>query len=201
MGFEFFDAIYCINRIDQTQRWCDCLREFGRFNIDVTRWPVRKEKDGAMGLSRTNIEILEESKDRNDENVLIFEDDAKFVGDVLDVLNYAIDELPDNWEILHLGVGLKQKPEVFSEHLVQLTRAMCVHAVCYHRRVYDRVIDGWKKNKKVIDVWLADHVQNRGTCFCTNPMICVQRDSVSSLSGKEFKEEILWNKWKRKFGE
>lgn len=201
MGFEFFKAKYCISRIDQMKRWEDSQKEFSKFSLDVNRYVVHKEKDGAMGLSRTNIEILKIAEHNGSENVLIFEDDAKFTGDVLNVLDAAISELPDNWEVFHLGVGLKQTPEVHSSHLVRLTRAMCVHAVCYHKRVYERVINGWEANKKVIDVWLADHVQPRGTCFCTNPMICVQRSTISSLSGKDFSEDILWNKWKRKVGE
>lgn len=190
---EFFSKIYCINLESATDRWEAANNQFEELGIPVERYPVKRDSNPTKGLSKTNRKIVKHAMKSDWDNVLIFEDDIKFVNDI-GILEKAISQLPDNWEIFYLGCGLKDSPEQYSSHLVKINRAMCVHAVCYSKRIYKKML----KMKGVVDVYIADQIQPRGRCFCVNPILATQGTANSIRTGKRIRKDIILSKWNKK---
>ncbi len=191
--WEFFNKIYCINLETATNRWASANKQFKRLGIPVERFPVKRDRNPSKGLSKTNRKIIKHAMKNDWDNVLVFEDDVQFVGTISST-EKAIKELPNNWEIFYLGCGLKTTPKLHSEHLIQIDRAMCVHAVCYSKRIYKRML----KMRGVIDVYIADQIQPRGRCFCVNPIMATQGTSNSVRTGKKIRKDIVLSKWNKK---
>jgi GR25 family glycosyltransferase involved in LPS biosynthesis len=125
---DFFDAIYCINLDERTDRWEHCLVEFEKLGISdrVIRFSAIKPKHderwnrctkwgnrwkyplvGAVGCAESHKAIIELAKENNLNNVLVLEDDFVVCENWKHNLETAIKELQGrNWHIFYLGYRL-----------------------------------------------------------------------------------------------
>ena len=125
---DFFDAIYCINLDERTDRWEHCLVEFEKLGISdrVIRFSAIKPKHderwnrwtkwgnrwkyplvGAVGCAESHRAIIELAKENNLNNVLVLEDDFVVCENWKHNLETAIKELQGrNWHIFYLGYRL-----------------------------------------------------------------------------------------------
>jgi len=98
---DFFSKIYCINLDRRPDRWEESLKEFEKLNINVER--VSAVDGGVSGLTLTNYNIIKEAIFNNYKNILILEDDIKFINNFYEKFNAKIEYLPNNWDLLYLG--------------------------------------------------------------------------------------------------
>ena len=125
---DFFDAIYCINLDERTDRWKHCLIEFEKLGISDrvirfsaikpthderwdrwTTWgnPKKYPLIGAVGCAESHKAIIELAKENNLNNVLVLEDDFVVCENWKSNLETAIKELQGrNWHIFYLGYRL-----------------------------------------------------------------------------------------------
>ena len=129
--FDYFDAIYCINLDERTDRWEHCLTQFEKLGISdrVERFSAAKcsssserniiakqrfglegpgsrrfPQPGAVGCSISHLDIIKLAKTRGLENVLVFEDDIKVVKDWEESLGMALVDLDNfDWHLFYLG--------------------------------------------------------------------------------------------------
>lgn len=120
---SFIDNIYVINmdkdinRLDKVKKECD------KFNIKFERFPginpntlSEDEKNkyitifcqkyctnGMIGCGLSHFKIYEDVINNNYNNVLILEDDIYFEEDFHYILNNALGELPNDYDILYIG--------------------------------------------------------------------------------------------------
>jgi hypothetical protein len=174
--FNFFDAIYCINLDTQQGRWNDMQRRLDRLGIldRVKRFSaIHTPESHHIGCALSHRKIIELASKMGYENILVLEDDALFHRDTIKHLGAALPELSViDWKAFYLG-GMKwgekrgsryvnlpgckylQKPELLT----------CTHAIAYHRRFYDELLDElpadvagmqqWVEDKKAIDQYLT----------------------------------------------
>ena len=94
-AFDYFDEIFCINLDTRIDRWQHAQEEFKKIGIldRVHRFSAIKDKDGRIGLIKSNLEIIKYAKNKKLNNVLIFEDDFEFLIDnPLEVLQKSIEQ-------------------------------------------------------------------------------------------------------------
>lgn len=125
---DFFDAIYCINLDERTDRWKHCLVEFEKLGISDrvirfsaikpthderwnrwTTWGNSKKYPliGAVGCAESHKAIIELAKENNLNNVLVLEDDFVVCENWKHNLETAIKEIQGrNWHIFYLGYRL-----------------------------------------------------------------------------------------------
>lgn len=120
--------------------------------------------------------------------LLALEDDAVFGN--LDALDAAINELPDDWDVLYLGAnitggvfGIKERPPVkYSGHLYSVRAAWTTHAIAYTRRIVELIVSRYQPQTfEMYDQWLNANILPHYKCFLVNPMVAFQRPGKSDL--------------------
>lgn len=79
-----FDNIFCINLNERKDKWNHCKEEFKKYNILdlVERYPAinyKKDPSRVRSITTSHINVIKLAKERQYDNVLIFEDDFKFI--------------------------------------------------------------------------------------------------------------------------
>jgi len=192
--FDFFQGIYCINLDHRTDRWEHACGEFAKLGIldRVTRFPAIAAEDGRVGVIKSHLGIIKAATDKKLENVLVFEDDVKFVGeDPKNVLDKALDQIGDiEYFLLYLGANIHGRLEKVRKNLLLAKVAYGAHAICYHERVYElfvKFFDGMDRiarREDILDVCLSETFQAKHVCFLLNPMIATQISSYSDIEKK-----------------
>lgn len=207
---QFFDEIFCINLKERTDRYKETLEEFNKHQITAKRVEgingkllnIKHKKPGALGLLYTHIKLLQHAKDNNLKNILIFEDDIKFIDNFQEFFSDKIDSLPDDWDLLYLGgnndlnngiftpitgdLNFKPTPENYKEldhELFKTTNTRTTHAVAINEKAYDFIIDNFNKNYHYPIDRILVLLQIRLKSYTFLPSLVKQRPSFSDIEG------------------
>ena len=205
--FDFFEEIYVINLDTRTDRWEHAQKEFEKVGIldRVKRYSAIKHQDGRIGLILSNLDIIKDAKKRNLKNVLIFEDDFEFLVDnPLEVLQTSLDRAKDiKWHLFYLGANTHQKLIKIAPNLILLKKAFATHSLAYSELSYNNFIykyDGIKKIKSqsdILDVFCAQHFQEKFICLMVEPMMTTQMNSFSDIEGSFVNYDFIEERYKK----
>lgn len=206
--FDFFEEIYCINLDHRTDRWEHAQKEFEKLGIKdrVKRFSAIKHNDGRIGLIKSNLEIVKEASKKNLKNVLIFEDDVKFIwyNEPIETLTKSIEQLTGKWNMFYLGANTHQPLiKTNKENLVMLKNAFATQSICFNNNVFDMFINYADKINKIsstneiLDVWISKNIQERGIVYMTNPILTTQMESFSDIEGREVNYSFIEERFKK----
>lgn len=205
--FDFFNEIWCINLDYRTDRWEHVQKEFEHLNIKnrVQRFSAIKHEDGRIGLIKSLLELFIHARDNKLENILIFEDDVKFINEPLNVLQKSIHQLKNlnvKWGMFYLGANTHQKLIKITPNLCILKNGYTTHAVCYHARVFDEIINKFSKTDKIVDITdIADVylsvLQNKYTSLLVNPLLATQISSFSDIEKRVVNYSFIESRFKK----
>lgn len=148
---------------------------------------VKKMKELSLQLSFRN--AIKSAKKRNENKILILEDDALFTEHPDKIFN-NINNLPKDFGICFLGTYfrpsktnlLKKYNEDFLE-ICDKTVIWGAHAIIYNSVVFDYMIKELsEKVQKPYDSYLCSNIISKYKCYVCNPMICFQDKSVYNTS-------------------
>lgn len=192
--FPFFSKIYCINLDKRTDRWQQSLNEFGKVGISVERFSAIEGDNRPHAFNKSQHAVLSKALADGCERFLILEDDVEFKD--WKHLGIALNQLPDDWDILFLGGnligcgGMEFRPPLkHSSHLFRLQDIWQTHAVAYSRRAAEWIVNNFpfhkdeyaKEGLTIYDEWLRVHCLPVMNCFIVAPQIAVQRKSFSDI--------------------
>lgn len=205
--FDYFDEIYCINLDHRTDRWQHAQEEFSKVDIldRVQRFSAIREDDGRLGIIKSNLAIIKIAKEKNLNNVLIFEDDFKFiVPNPLDVLELSLSQLGKmNWSLFYLGANTHQKLAKIKPNLILIKKAFAVHSMAYNSKSFESFIKKYENIDKIrdfsdiLDVFLSEYYQEKYTCLMTNPMLTTQMNSFSDIEKTEVDYSFIEERFKK----
>jgi hypothetical protein len=162
--FHFFDAIYCINLQQETQRWREVSARFERLGIGarVRRFEaIRTQPNHHIGCGLSHRAVVEEAARQGLANVLVFEDDVVFTSDAVAGLETTIQELRGReWQMLYLGAcrwNQEYPPVEGAARLAKAGAVTCLHAVAYRRTIYDRILGDVPSDLAAMEAWLRVH--------------------------------------------
>lgn len=193
--WDYFKEIYCINLDRRQDRWDNAIKEFTSVGVldRVTRVSAVEHKDGRIGLIKSFLQIFKDVKEREVENVLIFEDDIHFIpeNNPLETLEKAISQVGNiDWSLFYLGANTHERCNIFRPNLILIRNAYSAHAVAYNYKTYNTIIERFEKTNEIKgitdinDVFFCNEIQNKRTSFLLNPMIATQFPSFSDLEKK-----------------
>jgi GR25 family glycosyltransferase involved in LPS biosynthesis len=133
--FDFFDKIYCINLPESKDRKSDMIKEFEKVGINNVGWihaprPPKNFKSslyqrnaaGEFGCSLSGCKAIIHAAASGAKNVLVFDDDIKFISDAHNVLQKGLDQLKDlEWSVLYLGGNLLTRTKRTTSNLVKVS--------------------------------------------------------------------------------
>jgi GR25 family glycosyltransferase involved in LPS biosynthesis len=205
--FDYFKEIYCINLDHRVDRWEHAQDEFRSLGIldRVKRFSAVEHKDGRIGLIKSFLQIFKDVKERNIENVLIFEDDVHFIleNKPLETLQKAIEQVGAiDWSLFYLGANTHEKCTIFRPNLILIRNAFSAHAIAYSHKTYKTIIERFEKTNEIKsindinDVFFCNEIQNKRTSFLVNPMIATQFPSFSDLEKKHVNYSFIEERFK-----
>ena len=189
---NFTSRIFVLNLPERPDRISELWPHLEEYEIpSPIVVPATKNINGARGLKDTLQHLFIKNYYTQNWPILILEDDAEFIvpqEELHDVVSAAIKELPDGWLQLYLGVQLILRPEnKYSPHLIQLPLGYATHAIIYSKEGIQTILEKWNPlSDDPIDIFFSKVIHPLGKSFCTIPMVCSQRESVSDIS-PEFK--------------
>lgn len=175
-------------------RWQRCLEILEREGIKkVTHYTTVRDFTDTWG--RATRDFLQLLRIKRGEELLFFEDDFELTEGWRDVFDKARSELPQDYDMLYLGINLTKKPKKESETLYRVRGGWCLHGVLMSPKFIDFVLrefdPAWRQ---VFDEWCRVVAEKR-KFYMTYPMICYQRESFSDYVGKNVFYDIFNNKY------
>ncbi len=113
--FNAFDGILVINRDIDLDRWVTFMEQAVKYGFAdrVIRIPGVTSAVGSYGCAQAHIDALRYAKRLGWNNVLLFEDDAKFLYSeekTHQLLKNVVAKLGDpDWDIIYLGMSMREK--------------------------------------------------------------------------------------------
>ena len=173
--FGFFDAIYCINLAEATDRLRLASGHFERAGIARRiRWfpAIPTPSNHHIGCALSHRAIVKEAQRQGLRNVLVFEDDVILTKDALAHLQTALRELHGrDWDLLYLGACRWGHEFPMVEECTRLQHAgpvTCTYAIAYCRlHMTEEVPDDaqsmeeWLKTHHGIDQYYAFSITER----------------------------------------
>ena len=181
---KYFDRIVVINvqrRTDRLAQFNEEAKKIG-FGFEIHYAIDGKEVgiDPIVAGRLSHIEVLKSIKD--DERVLICEDDALFREDFNEALDSYMVELPKDWDIFYLG-AIKNETQPVNKYWVKQVVSTGTQAYCVNPAKRDLFIQIAEEFDQWIDVayrlW-AD----RTKAYIAHPNLVIQHDGFSDLRGE-----------------
>lgn len=180
---SFFTKVYLINLPEMTDRLRISVESLEEEGIEYTLFPAVKNDNGVLGLLSTMKKLFIEILEGEDTNVLILEDDFKFLLKPNGFLNILVEQLPVDYDCLFLGCNLLNRPERISDNLLKIGMSYSTHSIGYSKKAIEKIMPLFDK-PKAYDILLRDGVQPDGNCYATYPMLATQHSGYSSIEGK-----------------
>ncbi|MFI6996623.1 hypothetical protein [Nocardia sp. NPDC050175] len=151
--FDAFDAMVCINSDRQPERWSRVTARFAALGIagKVQRLPATLTPQRyPIGCALSHRRAVAMARQQGMDNILVFEDDAVFLQGTTWVLRHSVRELMAlPWKLFYLGGFYSDQknplgtdgPAPAGTFLRHAPGLVCLHAIAYHRRVFDQILD------------------------------------------------------------
>lgn len=184
--WNFFERRACL-ALDAD--WPNVCQEFERVGLtDVWRFrPYEIDNDKILGPHQSfNASVRQMFIDflaTDSRSMLSMEGDVVFRD--LSHLDVALNELPENWDIVYLGANLLNgQPERYSAHLCRVFSAWTTHAIGYNRKVVQFILDNQPGiSEEMVDCWMSKQL-DKLNAFVVAPMVAYQKPHQSGIWGK-----------------
>lgn len=184
--WNFFNDIVCMNLDKRSDRWERMQQVFSEVGISARRFSCFTEQDCGgnryIAYDRTYAGILESGKGP----MLVTEDDIELCNNWFRLAD-ALQELPNDWDVLYLGANLNGTyQQGYSQNLCRIKNALQSYAVAYSEKMRRWIVENydWKlmdADHPIYDEWLRRIVQPQFNCFVMRPMIIQQVPGYSDL--------------------
>lgn len=174
---------WVINLDKRVERWIYVREELFSMGIKPIRFSAIETKPGWHGCRDSHLQILQ-SAEKNSV-VAIYEDDVKFL-QPWSVVFKAMNQLPENWDMLYLGASPKEPQERYSENLFKLKNAHVTHAIVWnirHKGAVEYLLTH-KSDIRKYDDYLAQAIQPNFNCFLCYPLVATQKQFQSDTCGR-----------------
>lgn len=215
---QYFSKIYCINLDTRLDRWRYVSKHFSRFGlkraverfpaIDVRNDPVWMKHEKLLkdnysllamcGCMLSHRKIVESAKQSGLENVLVFEDDVKFLKENIHNLGRSLADLDRlEWDVFYLGATYMWALEPVGSYLVNVPNgAYATHAIAYNHSIYDQILELLPSEPleylqtihfevNALDEWLKSDHFDHSRFFGTNPIMAVQGLEESDIASDQ----------------
>lgn len=190
-----FDKAYCIVL---NENWNEKQKEFKKINIDVEKFDAITPdnlqnnqykntytyKHNKLTLNNyasfeTHLAIIKKAKKEKLKNVLIFEEDVYFTKNASLILNNALKELPEDWDMISLGAWLRGNVKRHSDHIYRYYSGWLLHAYVINHTLFNVIIE---KATPSTDNFFRQQILPYYNCYIVIPMIAFQHNNVSSIN-------------------
>ena len=210
---DYFTKIYVINLDRRPDRLQQCQIEFNKINASVERVPaidgklipnttgMGSREKACLAVTTKHVQLIEDAILNEYSNILIFEDDVKFIDDFNEIFNERIKFLPEDWDLLFIGGNhilyvpgfdlitgdknfkvTKENYKTLNYELSKSPCTYCTHAIAVNSRFYNKVINKMKQFPSDPTDNLYYQLQMEGcNAYTFLPSLAKQRASFSDV--------------------
>lgn len=191
----FLNKIYCINLDRRKDRWINAQKEFKRLWIQgfIKRISGIEKKPWNLGCLLSHLKIHKISNKKNEDYILVLEDDAIFHVDFDYIIRLIEEVMVFNPDLVYLGGSFwpTTQLESISENWYRATGIWKMHAYIISNKwknMLRKDIDSmWWPEKfiqkyKNFDTWIALNLSERITCYFPKKNLCNQNSGISDTS-------------------
>ncbi len=157
-------------------------------------YPAWKERPNSYNAFLCHRRAVTRANQDGVQTLLLLEDDVVLTDQFYRVLPAAWEQLHEvdpAWEAFYLGANHAfSKTAEVAPNLLRLQRSGCWHAVCLHRRIFDKVLE--LPMTGPIDGVFAEKIQPHGHCYACWPNIAVTQPGFSYCEGREVDYSHFW---------
>ncbi|NEO54643.1 MAG: hypothetical protein F6K54_17085 [Okeania sp. SIO3B5] len=186
---ELNNSAFCINLKHREDRWKLFSEEMNKFpdNFNIVRFEAIYDPiEPRMGCAKSHIRLIEIAKNKCMSAILILEDDVVFIEKPYAKIQAVLSNLPNNWDILQLGVYETPIGEKIKENIYQIYYAQCTHCILYNHSVYDKIIAYDGKPLGIDDYISYLAATGKINLYHLHPPIAFQRKGFSNIKNVEF---------------
>jgi|GEM_PF-1415296 len=165
---NYFDAVYCINLKESTDRYHKFLKEYENLNhpnllryeavkgeeLNIEGWPGNL---GSLGCRQSHINALKDGQSKNYRRFIVFEDDVIIPKSFKKKLTALLAEVGDDWDMLYFYVENHFiRPHKITNGLYRLNNTLGMVGIAYNARCISTVINKLEKDLRWVDSAIAD---------------------------------------------
>ncbi|MDQ1141887.1 MAG: hypothetical protein EOO44_04165 [Flavobacterium sp.] len=165
---NLFDAIYCINLPESTDRYQKFIKTYQNFShknliifaavngntLMVKDWPGNS---GELGCRQSHINVLKDAQAKNYNTFMVVEDDVIFPKNIGKKLDGFLKDVGSDWDMLYLYMENSHlQPKKIKSNVYQLQNTLGMVAIIYNKRCISQVIEKIEGDLRWVDSSIAD---------------------------------------------
>lgn len=182
---ELFPLRYCINLDSRKDRWSFAELEFPKIHTTVQRFSGMQLEDepSFVGCGLSHFSLLQyawtEAK-----NLLVFEDDVMFINDYENIIPNALNDLPEDWDMIFFGGNICDKIYQKTPFLGKLSHIQSTHAYGINKIFIHDVLSRYNDVYSTPMDLIYSSLVKANNFYITIPMVAVQRSGYSDIERK-----------------
>lgn len=195
------DKIYCIYLEEFPERKEKALKHFKKMNLDVEMFKGSYYPNkGHYGCKMAHLDIIQEAKNNNYDNILIVEDDVYFNDTFPININIPLD-----FGLFYLGyydyynLSIRdENSDLYTKdskyNLLRLFFTQSTISYIVNKKTYDKILYIRENNthyNQFIDMFYANSIQNKFKCYGLYPLVSIINCSKSTINLNETTNETI----------
>jgi len=171
----------CISLRSRADRRKEMDKQIKKYKLNEMKYYLAtKHSNPKRGCLESHLNVIKEAVRLGKRAVMIFEDDALFLGDITN-LEYP----PKDWAMLYYGATVHKKHEDVGKKKWVSGQFFTTHAYVINLMNKELVNDILKMEtyQDEIDKFYIENIHNKYKCYVSNPMFVLQREGFSDIEG------------------
>ena len=200
-----FDQVYLINLKKDKKKFKIMDKKLKKYNIKYKLFPgingskikniklLRYGTAGAVGIKKTQMNIIKDAIKKKYNRILIMEDDLIFIKDFLKKFNQGYKKIikkHNDWKLLYLGCSFKYDFKKPRKGFVNANNSLGNFSVGVDKSVFKKILKSEKDNRPIDDIFVEDIQKKKYKSIVFDPMVITA--DVRKPSTTDGKETLEW---------
>jgi len=180
---------YCINLAHRADRWSQFFEEARKFPKHFRFYrseAVYTPDDPRLGCAQSHLNLIKMAQITNMKSIFVVEDDVVFTDTAFDVIQSALSQLPDDWDILLCGGYRASTSQEVVSGVHEIYFAVGTHCLIYNQSSYEKMLS-YCQEPVEIDIFISFlAATGKIKLYYICPPVAFQRKGFSDIQQKEF---------------
>ena len=180
--------IHVINLLEREDKKIYIEKQLKILGLQYKLFLAKKHNNPKRGCLESHLTIIKNAKKANEKQILILEDDAKFIHSYTS-LKYP----PPNWDMIYLGGTchriIDRKYSGYARVQAWTTHAYIINLE--NKLLIEKIIKDLEKYEGEIDRYYLEKIHPNFNVYMCDPMICIQKEGFSDIEGCEVNYDFM----------